>query len=673
MISFSFRKAALFAGAVAVFYGCGESTTDNPETNNQEPTVEYLNKWGDAELRKIYTAQDQHQTEVLLPYLKSESAEYRAAAALAFASHLDTMAIEHLVPLLSDTEEEVQKAAAYSLGQLKHKDGAAALADMLYGEKAGGSVKAVAWEALGKCGSEDDLMFLLQRAEAATDPTVQSGMAWGLYRFALHGVTSEEGTALAMRYLEPVAAPDVMFPASQYLARAREIDLSSHGKQMREAFDRIQDPNIQMAIARSMGKVKKASITRKFMTDVFGGDYDYRVIVNAVYACRAFDMHWVPLEVIKLLDHENDQVKVAASEFLADKGGLAPELFYAKSKKVDHWRARANLLKATLKDGYSARALDKVRKMYEESESVYEKGMLLVAIGGHASEMKFIGHEMLASESLVLKSYAMEALATMRKSRGYMKAMEKYRDSGAGMNYDHGFNIILKEAFETGDVAILAQAAILLTEVEEEEFKAHWKTEVAFLEQCRDKLTLPKEIETYQELQKAINFLSEAGEVEPVEKSTAHPIDWELVASIKSDQMVEIETSLGKIKVQLFVDDAPGSASNFVALLKAGFYDGGAIHRVVPNFVLQDGCPRGDGYGGPDYSIRSEFGPMKYGTGTLGMASAGPHTESSQWFITHSPTPHLDGGYSIYGRVVEGMDVVHLLGVGDGILSVKLL
>jgi cyclophilin family peptidyl-prolyl cis-trans isomerase len=182
---------------------------------------------------------------------------------------------------------------------------------------------------------------------------------------------------------------------------------------------------------------------------------------------------------------------------------------------------------------------------------------------------------------------------------------------------------------------------------------------------------VPRELEPWLELQKAIDALT-GNTSDPIKKTTEHPIDWDLVATIKSNQTALISTSKGDIELALLVDDAPGSVSNFVALLQAGTYHGGNVHRVVPNFVMQDGCPRGDGYGGPDYSIRSEFAPLRYGTGTVGMASAGPDTESSQWFITHSPTPHLDGRYSIIGHVSSGMEVVHLIGVGDTITSITL-
>ena len=107
---------------------------------------------------------------------------------------------------------------------------------------------------------------------------------------------------------------------------------------------------------------------------------------------------------------------------------------------------------------------------------------------------------------------------------------------------------------------------------------------------------------------------------------------------------------------------------NFVNLINQKFYNGKSFHRVVSNFVIQTGCPRGDGYGSPNYSIRTEVPQMDYdGEGYLGMASAGLDTESSQWFITNAASPHLDGNYTIFGKVIEGMDVVHKIQVGDKI------
>ena len=119
---------------------------------------------------------------------------------------------------------------------------------------------------------------------------------------------------------------------------------------------------------------------------------------------------------------------------------------------------------------------------------------------------------------------------------------------------------------------------------------------------------------------------------------------------------------------------APGSVSNFVALSESNYYKGKYFHRVVPNFVVQSGCSRGDGYGGLDYTIRTELGPKYYDSpGYIGMASAGSDTEGTQWFITHSATPHLDGRYTIFGKVMEGMEVVHSIEVGDVIQDVRIM
>jgi cyclophilin family peptidyl-prolyl cis-trans isomerase len=121
------------------------------------------------------------------------------------------------------------------------------------------------------------------------------------------------------------------------------------------------------------------------------------------------------------------------------------------------------------------------------------------------------------------------------------------------------------------------------------------------------------------------------------------------------------------------VEEAPGSVANFVKLAREKYFDGKLIHRVVPNFVIQDGCNRGDGWGSENYSIRSEFSPVRYKAGSVGMASAGKDTEGTQWFITHSSTPHLDGRYTIFAEVIEGLAVVNLIEVGDQILSVEIV
>ena len=133
-----------------------------------------------------------------------------------------------------------------------------------------------------------------------------------------------------------------------------------------------------------------------------------------------------------------------------------------------------------------------------------------------------------------------------------------------------------------------------------------------------------------------------------------------------------IETAKGTVEIELNVLDAPQTAWNFVTLARKGFFNGLQIHRVVPNFVVQDGDPRGDGSGGPGYTIRDELNDKPYVRGTVGMALEWRDTGGSQFFITHSPQPHLDAKYTVFGRVVNGMDVVDRLQQLDVIQQVRI-
>lgn len=135
-------------------------------------------------------------------------------------------------------------------------------------------------------------------------------------------------------------------------------------------------------------------------------------------------------------------------------------------------------------------------------------------------------------------------------------------------------------------------------------------------------------------------------------------------------QRATFRTHRGNIVLELFGSDAPITVWNFMNLARTGYYKGTGFHRVVPNFVAQDGDPRDDGNGGPGYAIRDEFNPRRYERGALGMALSGPDTGGSQYFITHSPQPHLDGHYTVFGRVLTGYAVLDRIVQGDRILSI---
>jgi peptidyl-prolyl cis-trans isomerase A (cyclophilin A) len=133
------------------------------------------------------------------------------------------------------------------------------------------------------------------------------------------------------------------------------------------------------------------------------------------------------------------------------------------------------------------------------------------------------------------------------------------------------------------------------------------------------------------------------------------------------NKIAEFNTKMGNFKIELFNDKAPITVGNFIKLAENEFYNGLIFHRVIPNFMIQGGCPHGTGRGGPGYTIRDEFHPdLKHDKkGILSMANAGPDTGGSQFFITVAPTPWLDGHHAIFGKVIEGMDVVESISKVD--------
>jgi peptidyl-prolyl cis-trans isomerase B (cyclophilin B) len=145
-------------------------------------------------------------------------------------------------------------------------------------------------------------------------------------------------------------------------------------------------------------------------------------------------------------------------------------------------------------------------------------------------------------------------------------------------------------------------------------------------------------------------------------------------AAVAEKLTADIETSKGLIEVELTADKTPITVANFVNLAQKGFYNGVVFHRVIPDFMVQGGDPTGTGMGGPGYRFQDEIDPsLKHDRpGILSMANAGPGTNGSQFFITHVPTPWLDGKHSVFGAVIKGQDVVNAITQGDAIKSITI-
>ena len=157
-----------------------------------------------------------------------------------------------------------------------------------------------------------------------------------------------------------------------------------------------------------------------------------------------------------------------------------------------------------------------------------------------------------------------------------------------------------------------------------------------------------------------------------------------MVIDPKKKYSAIFHTARGDFEIELYADKVPNTVNNFVFLAKDGFYDGTTFHRVIKDFMVQGGDPEGSGRGGPGYKFKDEFHPsLKHtGPGTLSMANAGPHTNGSQFFITHVATPHLDGKHAVFGKVVKGMDIVNAIrerdpgrdrNPGDALTSIEIV
>jgi len=144
---------------------------------------------------------------------------------------------------------------------------------------------------------------------------------------------------------------------------------------------------------------------------------------------------------------------------------------------------------------------------------------------------------------------------------------------------------------------------------------------------------------------------------------------------INKNYTVSMNTSKGIIEIELYPKHAPKTVNNFVFLVKEGFYDGVTFHRVISDFVIQGGDPTGTGRGGPGYKFEDECigNPLKHERGFLSMANAGPNTNGSQFFITHSPQPHLNGKHTVFGKVVNGIEVVDEIEQGDKMIQVTVV
>jgi len=663
--------------------------------------------YADVVRRRIATAQDERQTTTLLPFLQSKTAAYRAAAAEALASVQDKKAVPALLPLLHDASPAVRRAAAYALGQTGDSTAVPALAQRLAQPEPSPLARRAAYEALGRCVTKASVSQLYTIKVPGPDSAAAPGRGWALYRASLRGLATPEVVRQAALLLgQPGAklAP-ARAGASAALTRMRGQDSTLARVALPALLQAAaNDPDyfVRENCASVLGRVARPAALGALL-NAAAKDADHRVRIAALRALPASAITVVSATrrpgkaanevILQVKTRAADSLRVrcagralgarlpqesltAAEWFLrtphdtATADNVMDWLRYVvgieySATAARHWRTRATLLQAALRHARAEQRpaiADTIRRRYASTANQYERAALLTALAEDPSQFDFLNTEAaLTTGPTVVPGSALAALVSLRGSKRFPTARQS------------DFAAALRRALASGDVAQLATAAEAFANPAL--VPAPQPEDLAALRQAQAKLTLPREIEAWLGLQQALDKLEKKPipTPAPVGPASQHPIAWALVQTIPVGQRVQMTTTKGVIIMELKVVEAPGSVASFVSLVKQHFYDGLYFHRVVPDFVTQGGDPRGDGSGSTPYNLRSEFSPLTYGAGAVGLASAGKDTESCQFFFTHQPTPHLDGRYTIFAQVVQGMNVVQQLEIGDKMLRVELL
>ncbi len=616
-------------------------------------------KFQDPAIIALYQYKDQRQTDSILPYLNHPNAAYRLEGAMAMASVQDAAAVGPLVTLLADTNPLVRKNAAFALGQTFDTTAQKGLMAAYATEKQG-SVRIELLQALGKCANQQGLAFMLQLPDTVGDHS--PGVAWGLYRAGLRGVHSQQAIEKALSILQYAANKEARLGAAHFLQRTRTLELDAHLIALEQLLIAEQEAEVTMALTLALNNVNKPE-KQNIINELLLPGRDYRVRVNAVRTVTEQIYPGCEANLLAILEEEaaNPNLKIAVAEAIA-VGGFTPPvnklLQLAQANSID--RVKADLLGvALLLTPDKTDLANELKAWYANAQTDYAKGHILLALSHVPDNYEFVAEALFTSKAPIIKTQAISGLAGLRTDDNFPKSL------------NGPFATIFKQAIESEDVAVMAIAASVIASLPSD-FAAAYQNNYAFIEAAQQKLPLPEAVETYIALQAALNKLTgtEAPTMPTFEEVAPN---WQAIASIPPRLNALIQTTKGDVTLQLWVEAAPVTVHTFMELATAGFYNNRYFHRVVPNFVAQGGGPRGDGYGSLDYSIRSEFPNLSYREGAIGLASAGKDTESCQWFITHSPTPHLDGRYTQFGQVITGMDVVHQLQVGDQILGVKIL
>lgn len=630
--------------------------------------------------RYMFDLQNAQKIDSLLFFLENGNASQRYIAARAFGSIQDGESAELLQNLLQDPNQDIAAQAAFSLGQIGQEASESPLIQGFVRQDTVNSVdnelNSKILEAVGKLGSAQSLKNLSTISSyQAEDFKLLLGQARGIYHFGLRGITSDEGTKTMVRLLTDLQLDyEVRLIAANYLARMSDINIDESKFQISQILKTDASSEIRMACATALKKTNHPQVLGAII-DQLENENDYRVKCNMIRSLGSYNYADVIETISALLKNENIHVASLAADYLINYGKPKDATMYRDLARDESlpWLVRSKVYQAALthvpiRFEITKGILNKeITDLYSGSTDPYKKAAYLKALSGDPSNYRKINDLASNGDHPVMKTALIDAFQNIISSPKwpFLYGTTGRRRYAKGLVAENLKSIIL-----AGDAGQIAAAANVLSKPENE-FN-NLILDYNYLDSILTTLNLPAEAESYNALVGASNFLLDSDQ-EIAPPAVTHQIDWSNMANISDTTLATIVTNKGQIVIQLMPTLAPGTVSNFIELVSDNFFDNKVFHRVVPNFVIQTGCTRGDGYGSLPYSIRSEFGPVSYDKeGMVGMARDvnALHTESSQFFITHSPTLHLDHKFTLFARVVSGMEVVHQIEVGDVIQDI---
>jgi cyclophilin family peptidyl-prolyl cis-trans isomerase/HEAT repeat protein len=642
-------------------------------------------------LREILTREQSRETDdgYLVGLTANGDPAVRARAYRALGRMQDPKLLDTFTLGLRDPDPDVRMEVAFALGQLQNPRAEPGLRGALV-QESNMAVRGRLIEGLGKCGTESSVEPLAEFLTAA-DTTEAYAAAIAIGNLGRRGVKLNSiSSALdtAIRSDDPGLRWRVAYAIQRGKVGGTNVGLERALKK--------KDTLTLIFACRAAGALGEVGIkdVAKWVAPLLESD-DWRVRVEALRAIAASKNTMFIGQASVLLDDPNQNVRLTAIDVMrafAPQGAMSRLEGYQQSSD---WHVRVGWLLAQATGSGDGALPDLEAAMKDPDWRMRKAAAQAMGIVKSPQALLFI-ENMVEDESPQVQTEVMSQLTEFPQLEAvkYLRmglsssdpAVLTVTASGVGQRYDLDSVVPLMKAYDR------LQAPVDVEPM------------TAILEAMGKILTPPKDVQvvgtlTDADRAKAVAFLESAlhdpdpniskaaaealtqvkGEtVEPVtlvKKGVPPQFDMDLALDLEmgaKQPTAVLKTSEGDITLKLYGSEAPGTVANFVALARRGFYNGLTFHRVVPDFVIQGGDPRGDGWGGPGYSIRCEYNPLEYRTGTLGMALSGKDTGGSQFFITQSPQPHLNGNYTIFGQVTSGEDVVDKIQVGDTINEVEI-